>query len=147
LFIALTGALSIASGSSAWAGKDKHDERERHYQGHDDHGDRKHEGRHFSEHERVVVRDYYEDQLRRGQCPPGLAKKRNGCLPPGHAKRWHAGERLPRGVVYYDVPPAVVVQLPPPRAGYRYVRIANDILLIAAGTGLVVDAIGDLGRM
>jgi hypothetical protein len=22
----------------------------------------------------------------RGGCPPGLAKKNNGCLPPGHAK-------------------------------------------------------------
>jgi hypothetical protein len=21
-----------------------------------------------------------------GGCPPGLAKKNNGCLPPGHAK-------------------------------------------------------------
>ncbi|MDF2142697.1 excinuclease ABC subunit A [Paenirhodobacter sp. CAU 1674] len=28
-------------------------------------------------------------------CPPGLAKKNNGCLPPGHAKRiWQRGERI-----------------------------------------------------
>ncbi len=26
-------------------------------------------------------------------CPPGLAKKRNGCLPPGHARRLSRGER------------------------------------------------------
>ncbi len=27
-------------------------------------------------------------------CPPGLAKKRNGCLPPGQAKkRWSRGDR------------------------------------------------------
>jgi Ni/Co efflux regulator RcnB len=33
-----------------------------------------------------------------------------------------------------------------PPSGYRYVRVASDILLIAAGTGMVVDAIQDLGR-
>ena len=26
-------------------------------------------------------------------CPPGLAKKRNGCLPPGQARRLSRGER------------------------------------------------------
>jgi hypothetical protein len=35
----------------------------------------------------------------------------------------------------------------PSRSAYRYVRVASDILLIAVGTGMVVDAIEDLGRM
>jgi Ni/Co efflux regulator RcnB len=33
-----------------------------------------------------------------------------------------------------------------PPAGHRYVRVAADILLIAVGTGMVVDAIEDIGR-
>jgi Ni/Co efflux regulator RcnB len=34
-------------------------------------------------------------------CPPGLAKKNNGCLPPGQAKsQWNVGQRLP--VPYRD---------------------------------------------
>ena len=33
-----------------------------------------------------------------GGCPPGLAKKNNGCLPPGQAKkRFAMGQRLPQG--------------------------------------------------
>ena len=28
-----------------------------------------------------------------GGCPPGLAKKHNGCMPPGQAKKLHRGER------------------------------------------------------
>ncbi len=29
-------------------------------------------------------------------CPPGLAKKNNGCLPPGQAKKlYHVGQRYP----------------------------------------------------
>ena len=31
-------------------------------------------------------------------CPPGLAKKNNGCLPPGQAKKlYNIGQRLPYG--------------------------------------------------
>lgn len=34
---------------------------------------------------------------RRGQCPPGLAKKNNGCLPPGQAKKlYDVGQRYNR---------------------------------------------------
>jgi Ni/Co efflux regulator RcnB len=68
-------------------------------------------------------------------------------MPPGQAKKWHVGQPVPKSVVYYEVPPAIIVQLPPPGPAYRYVRVASDILLIAVGTGMVVDAIGDLGRM
>ena len=49
-------------------------------------------------------------------------------------------------MIYYTVPQAVVVQLGVPPSGYRYVRVASDILLIAVGTGIVVDAIEDLMR-
>ena len=56
------------------------------------------------------------------------------------------GQPLPVGVVYYDLPPTLSVQLGVPPAGHRFVRVAADILLIAIGTGMVVDAIEDLGR-
>ena len=102
---------------------------------------------HFGDHERVVVRDYYEERERKGHCPPGLRKKHNGCMPPGQAKKWHKGRPLPREVVYHDLPPRVVIQIGTPPAGHKYVRVAADILLIAVGTGMVVDAIEDLGRI
>lgn len=102
---------------------------------------------HFGSHDRVVVRDYYVDAGRNGHCPPGLAKKNNGCLPPGQAKKlWVVGQPLPPTVVYAPVPSALVVQLTPPPSGYRYVRVAGDILMIGAGSRMVVDAIQDLGR-
>ena len=37
--------------------------------------------------DRNVVRTYYRTEYAAGRCPPGLAKKNNGCLPPGQAKR------------------------------------------------------------
>jgi hypothetical protein len=101
---------------------------------------------HFSEENRISVHQYYGDQFRNGRCPPGLAKKGNGCMPPGQAKKWKTGRPLPREAVFYDLPPEVLVQLGPAPSGHRFVRVASDILMIAAGTGMVVDAIEDIGR-
>ena len=102
---------------------------------------------HFDERQRLVLQQYFVSQYDSGRCPPGLQKKRNGCLPPGQAKKWRIGQPLPRGVVYYDLPSSLVIELGVPPVGHRYVRIAADILLIAIGTGMVVDAIEDLGRL
>lgn len=105
------------------------------------------QGGYFVESKVTVVRNYYGEQFRTGRCPPGLAKKNNGCLPPGQAKKWSVGKPLPRDVIFYEVPQALVVQIGIPPAGQRYVRVATDLLLIAIGTGMVLDAIEDLGRM
>jgi hypothetical protein len=103
--------------------------------------------RHFEDRQRTIVREYFVTEYRAGRCPPGLAKKHNGCMPPGQAKKWRVGQPLAREIVYYDLPPALVVRIGAPPPGYRYVRVAADILLIAVGTGLVIDAIADLGSL
>jgi Ni/Co efflux regulator RcnB len=105
-------------------------------------------GAFFNDDHRVVARTYYSQHYGGPKaCPPGLAKKNNGCLPPGQAKKWAVGQPLPAGVVVYTVPQPVLVQLPPAPVGYRYVRVASDILLIAVGTQMVMDGISDLLRM
>ena len=101
---------------------------------------------HFGDVHRSAVRGYYDGQFRSGRCPPGLAKKQNGCMPPGQAKKWQLGRPLPRDLIFHEVPRSLVAQLGQPPAGHRYVRVAADILMIAVGTALVVDAIQDLGR-
>lgn len=138
-----------------WAGKDKgkHEQRDKGGKGQAD-------GRSYSrddrqeragsyrfrdhDHDRIVIQNYYRQTYSSSRCPPGLSKKGNGCMPPGLAKKWTRGRPLPRDVVYYDLPPAVVVEIGAPPAGHRYVRVASDILMIAIGTGMVVDAIEDL---
>ena len=171
--LALSGLLSAGpalADKPDWAGKEKHkSEKSRHKSDkrdkretreerrddrrsdrrddrRDDRDDRRAD-RYFSDHHRTAVHTYYDHEYRSGRCPRGLAKKRNGCVPPGVAKKWHRGRALPREVVYYDPPAAIIIELgaPPPR--HRYVRVGVDILLIAVGTGMVVDAIEDLGRM
>ena len=100
--------------------------------------------RYFIDQHRTAIHDYYFNEYQAGRCPPGLAKKHNGCMPPGQAKKWAIGRPLPRDVVFYDLPSGINIGPPPP--GYRFVRVASDILMISIGTGMVMDAINDLGR-
>lgn len=149
-------AMPAFADKPSWAGHDKADKHERKEKSnHDrDRGDRPlyqrdengyKESRYFDDRHRAIIHDYYAEQFRSGHCPPGLAKKHNGCMPPGQAKQWRIGYPLPRDVVYYELPPLIVRQMGPPQPGYRYQRVGTDILLIAIGTGMVVDAILDLG--
>jgi hypothetical protein len=98
----------------------------------------------FDGRQRHLIHDYFAPRFQTGRCPPGLAKKYTGCMPPGQAKKWRIGYPLPRGVIFHPLPPHLVGQLGAPGPGYRYVRVAADVLLIAAGTGLVIDAIQGL---
>lgn len=119
--------------------------------GHDHHNTGSHANvslnMYFGDRQRDVISQYYTQEFRRGHCPPGLSKNRNGCAPPGQAKKWNIGHRLPSDVVYYDLPPSIVIELGTPPVGYKYVRVAKDILLIAVGTSMVIDAIHDLSHL
>lgn len=155
LALAIAGLLVTLPASADKNGRggnkhEKHEQKERHhdYEEHHDHDrddDHRHDSRHFDDHHRTVINNYYVQEFHSGHCPPGLMRKHNGCVPPGQ-RRWVIGHPLPRDVIFYDLPPAVVVQLGVPLPGYRYVRVANDILMLSIGTGLVIDAIQDLGR-
>jgi len=102
-------------------------------------------GTYFNDHQRQLARAYYVQQYGDGRrCPPGLARKNNGCMPPGQARKWAVGEPLPRGVVMYSVPQPVLVQLSPAPYGYRYARLGNDIVLVRTQNSLVVDIIQGL---
>ena len=95
----------------------------------------------FGSRETRIVRDYYGGQVSKGKCPPGLAKKGNGCQPPGQAKQWQKGRALGSDVRYYDIPNELRIRLPAPPLNHKYVQLGTDLLLIAVGTAIVVDAI------
>lgn len=101
---------------------------------------------HFDDHRRTVVREYYVKEYHGRRCPPGFVRQGRDCGPSRYERKWARGRPLPRDVIYHTVPPQLVVELGAPPPGHRYVRVASDILLIAIGTGLVVDAITDLGH-
>ncbi len=100
--------------------------------------------RYFTDDHRDYIQKNYVNRYHKRHCPPGLAKKKNGCLPPGQAKKWTMGKPLPRQVIFYDLPRDVRDHLGPPPPHHRFIRVAQDILLITVGTGMVIDAIEDL---
>lgn len=99
----------------------------------------------FSVSEREAAQTYFVEKHGRGHCPPGLAKKENGCLPPGQAKkRYVVGYPLSKKIVPAPPPPELLVRVGPPPAGYSYVVIDGDLVKLATGTLMVVDAIQGL---
>ena len=103
-------------------------------------GQRVHHGR-FAGNDRFYIQQYYGRAFGRGHCPPGLAKKGTGCVPPGHAKRWAVGHALPVGVTWYAVPHDLLVRLTPPPYGHSYVYLDGGVLLLNLSTRFVVDAV------
>lgn len=157
LRLALIGvALALAAGS-AFAGKptwpdDRHNKGKPHHQqqssseqGQED-GERKAEkvAARFDKEDRRIVKAYYGKQAGKGNCPPGLAKKNNGCLPPGQAKKWQKGQPLARNIEYHDLPRELRKNLPEPPRGHRYIQVAEDVLMVTKDTLNVVDAIENI---
>ena len=128
--------------------KDKHVEKYEKKQQKEDRKEEKRErkeieqGTYFNDQQRTYVREYYTTNYGSGKkCPPGLAKKGNGCLPPGQVRTWAVGQPIPRNVTIYSVPQPVILQLPPAPYGYRYARIGGDIVLVRQQNNLIVDII------
>ena len=103
------------------------------------------QGAYFNDQHRTYARQYYSTTYRDGKrCPPGLAKKNNGCMPPGQVQDLVIGQPIPTNVKVYQVAQPVIQKLPPAPAGYRYERIGGDIVLVQQQNNIVVDVIKGL---
>ena len=132
-------------------GKDKHSEKFERKQDKQEEKAEKRErkeieqGKYFNDQQRTYVREYYTTNYPQGKkCPPGLAKKGNGCVPPGQLRTWVVGQPIPRNVTVYSVPQPVILQLPPAPYGYRYSRIGGDLVLVQQQNNIIVDIIQGL---
>ena len=89
-FLLIAGAAALGLASPVYAGPGKGHGKPAHAQGHKGQG---------------ALYGYGT-----GGCPPGLAKKNNGCMPPGQAKKlYNVGQRFPLRYgnmwTYNQVPP------------------------------------------
>ena len=78
-------------------------------------------------------------------CPPGLARKNNGCLPPGQARKIFAqGQRLPVGYNFYnnytDIPVAYRDRVPFSESN-RYIYRDGTVYVVDSATRLVTRVI------
>ena len=135
--------LTLASlAPAAMAKNDKHGNGAKSQHGKSDHG-KEAKGNDV----RIAIANSDREQIRRylgshSNCPPGLAKKNNGCLPPGQAKkRYVVGHTLPSSVTYYPVPRDLLVGLGPVPNGYQYIQVDQDVLLISEASHHIIDAV------
>jgi hypothetical protein len=135
IWVLVGSVLCLSLGSPAWA---DHDKDKGHGHGHK---------MFVTERDRVAVYSYYRTEFAGGRCPPGLARRDNGCLPPGQARLWMLGAPLPPAVVFYPLPAPLLAQLTPAPEGYQYVRIDNDIVLMTLGTRVIVESVGSLASL
>ncbi len=104
LLLSVAAGALLAGGAPALAKKGGH--------GHGAHKAQKHRGmddrRNWGDRrfERYDDRRYGDGRYaERGRgCPPGLAKKNNGCLPPGQARKLGVGDRIPAHLDEYNLP-------------------------------------------
>ncbi|MFN2428249.1 MAG: hypothetical protein ABR587_17575 [Candidatus Binatia bacterium] len=96
----------------------------------------------FETSQRSAIQNYYRDDYERsGNCPPGLAKKNNGCQPPGQARRWDVGQPLPPDVVLMPLPSALRTTLSLPVPGYDYGYVEGSVVLFSTSSRVVVDIV------
>lgn len=81
-------------------------------------------GAYFGSKHRASVRKYYEQH-------PAAAGAAN----------WRIGEPVPRGTAVQPVPQPLQASLPKLPPGHRYVQVGGEVLLIASGSGMVIDGI------
>lgn len=142
-------SIALADKGGKGNGKPEHAQEQHEDRGDGRGDDRGHDGRHgnddlvsilIGDKDRRVLNDYLNRNYRK-DCPPGLAKKNNGCLPPGIAKKYRIGYPLPDDVRFMPLPRDLRDLLSPPPRGYQYVQVDKDILLISEASKKVIDAV------
>lgn len=136
--VMIAAAISLATPAAVFAKNDKgggHGHGKG--QSQSEHG-RSGDHRHDRRSDESILRGYVLNHYRQ-HCPPGLAKKNPPCVPPGQAKKYRIGSRLPEGG-YVRLPSDIVSQLTPAPDYARYVRVDRNVYLISEGTRKVLDA-------
>jgi hypothetical protein len=77
---------------------------------------------------------------------PGEEKQRLCGAYPGEAGLEN-GPAAPDGVAGEALPAALIAKLSPSPAGYQYLRVDNDILIVGVGTRSVAALVADLSRL
>lgn len=91
---------------------------------------------------RKAVRQYLARHHGSGKpCLPGVVKQGAACRAGAGGGNWQIGKALPRGAQVQPLPAGLAAALPKAPPGTRYVLLAGDILLMASGSRIVVDAV------
>jgi hypothetical protein len=98
--------------------------------------------------DREAVYAYYRAEMAAGRCPMPLVKMSNACLAPSPGKsQWRIDQPLADSVKGEAPPAALIAKLSPSPAGYHYLRVENDLLVVGLGTRVVAALVADLSKL
>lgn len=139
--------LNLVFANPAFADNDRDDHDNGHHEKdkHHKRDERAEERASFHDEDRARVNRYYRHRIGYRSCPPGLAKKYNGCLPPGQHRNFARGEYIPANYVIQPVPNALLLQMYPAPANTTYGMSDNNLYLISQLTRQVLDSMAIQG--
>lgn len=98
--------------------------------------------------DREAVYAYYRAEMAAGRCPLPLVRMSNACLAPSPGRsQWRLDQPLADTIKGEAPPAALIARLSPSPAGYHYVRVENDLLVVGVGTRIVAALVADLSKL
>ena len=94
--------------------------------------------------DRLALTAYFRSDYVRGNCPDDLARTARGCET---RPLWAIGEPLDPLATYELLPERLIVQLEPLPDGYRYVRVADHVLVMVVATRMIRADVLDLAAL
>jgi hypothetical protein len=99
-----------------------------------------------SDRDRNTALEFYRDEIAAGRCPAPMVRSNKACVAPGK-KPWKLDQAIPDDVKLDPPPGPLIMKLSASPAGYQYMCLGQDILLVGVGTRLVTAWVADLSRI
>jgi hypothetical protein len=94
--------------------------------------------------DRLALVSYFRDDYTHGSCPIDLARTERGCET---RPLWAIGEPLDPLAISEQLPDRLVIQLKALPDGYRYVRVADHVLVMVVATRVIRADVLDLADL
>lgn len=99
-----------------------------------------------SDRDRNTVLEFYRSEIAAGRCPVPMVMSNKACVAP-EKKPWKLDQAIADDVRLQPPPGPLIMKLAASPAGYQYLCLGRDILLVGVGTRLVTAWVADLSRL
>jgi hypothetical protein len=101
----------------------------------------------FTRRQRKDIKDYYEENRGRRECPTEMIKRGDNCEARFKDRDWKLRQPLPTSIRTEDLPMPLLIKLGPPAPDHQFKRVDVDILMLKGTQNTVTDAVLDFGGL
>jgi hypothetical protein len=99
-----------------------------------------------SDRDRNTILEFYRSEIGAGHCPAPMVRSNKACVAPDK-RPWKLDQPIADDVKLEAPPGALILKLTPSPAGYQYLCLGPDVLLVGVGTRIVTAWAADLNRL